>query len=121
MKNVKIFAATLIAVIGFTACTKDQGETLDTGKGSSELVLYFNQMTRAAEGNSADGTEPGEGAENDVAVIEFFTFNGDTPDGVTPYFRKETTSLSSTTFRVDAGMKKILVAVNANVFNGLIK
>lgn len=119
MKNTKILAVALVAALGFSACAKDNGQTVDTGsKGSGIVEIKFNSKTRA-EGNSHTDDQKGIGVENEVNMVEFFSFvaatGAPTADGA--YYRATPADLTSAiSYIVSAGSNTFLVAVNANIF-----
>lgn len=131
MKKIRIPAIALIAAIGFSACTKDKGETvIETGSnGVGTVSISFDRSapavassTRGDEGNSKTGTEqPASNVESEVNMIEFFAFDkAGKPAGEGAYFRKNANSVAgATTILVSEGDMTFLVAVNADMFDNV--
>ena len=118
MKNTKIFAAALIAALGFTACAKDGGEKIDNGaNGVGSVTITVGKATETRAEGSSTTTEPSTGVENEVNMIEFFSFDAGAPTTTGAYFRKNTNTIAgATTFLVTAGDISFLAVVNGSLF-----
>ncbi|MCD8041701.1 MAG: fimbria major subunit [Tannerellaceae bacterium] len=118
MRITKFVTFAIACVVLFSACNKDEFDGVEIpsiGVGEGSISLVLTDSTVPASVRSEELEDGGEAGESDIHVVEFYVFNGSTPDLTTPY-KKYTTTDGRFTFDVDAASNKtVLAAINMNL------